>query len=66
MSWLIPQEKKFFDMIEKESKNVLDAVEELVDMLEHYENIEEKRKIIKHKEDEGDKTGNSNCHLYWL
>ena len=55
LSWLIPQEKHFFDMIEKQSKNVLDGVNELVDMLEHYENIDEKRKIIKQREDEGDK-----------
>ena len=55
LSWLIPQEKHFFDMIEKQSKNVLEGVDALVDMLEHYENIEEKRKKIKEKEDEGDR-----------
>ena len=55
LSWLIPQEKHFFDMIEKQSKNVLEGVNALVDMLEHYENIDEKRKKIKEKENEGDK-----------
>ena len=54
-SWLIPQEKHFFDMIEEQSKNVLAGVNDLVDMLEHYENMDEKRKIIKQKEEEGDK-----------
>jgi predicted phosphate transport protein (TIGR00153 family) len=42
-------------MIEEQSKNVLAGVNDLVDMLEHYENIDEKRKIIKQKEEEGDK-----------
>jgi len=55
LSWLIPQEKHFFDMIEKQSKNVLEGVDALVDMLEHYENLDEKRKKIKEKENEGDK-----------
>ena len=55
LSWLIPMEKLFFDMIKKQSKNVLDGVNDLVDMLENYENINEKRKKIKQIEEEGDK-----------
>jgi hypothetical protein len=54
LSWIIPQEKQFFDMIEKQSKNVLEGVDLLVDMLEHYENLDEKRKKIKQTEDAGD------------
>lgn len=55
LSWIIPKEKQFFDMIEKQSKNVLDAVNALVNMLEHYEHLDEKRTKIKQKEDDGDK-----------
>lgn len=55
LSWLIPQEKHFFDMIEAESKNVLAGVNALVDMLEHYEDIDKKREKIKQIENEGDK-----------
>jgi len=55
LSWLIPQEKQFFDMIEKQSKNVMEGVDLLVDMLEKYENLDEKRKQIKEKENEGDR-----------
>jgi len=55
MSWIIPQEKRFFDMIEKQSENVLIGVNALLDMLEHYENLDEKRKNIKKIENDGDK-----------
>jgi hypothetical protein len=55
ISWLIPQEKRFFDMIEKQSKNVLVGIDALVDMLEHYENIDKKREKIKKIENDGDK-----------
>jgi uncharacterized protein len=55
LSWLIPQEKQFFDMIEKQSKNVTECVDALIDMLEYYENLDEKRKKIKEKENEGDR-----------
>ena len=55
LSWLIPQEKYFFDMIEQQSKNVLQGVDALVDMLEHYNEIEKKRDKIKQIENDGDK-----------
>jgi len=55
LTWLIPREKLFFDMIKKQSKNVLDGVNELLDLIENYEDIDEKRKKIKQKEDGGDK-----------
>jgi uncharacterized protein len=55
LSWLIPQEKHFFTMIEDESKNVLIGVDALVDMLEHYEHIDKKREKIKKIENDGDK-----------
>jgi predicted phosphate transport protein (TIGR00153 family) len=55
LSWLLPKEKYFFDMIEQQSKNVLQGVDALVIMLEHYNEIEKKRDTIKKIENEGDK-----------
>jgi predicted phosphate transport protein (TIGR00153 family) len=55
LSFLIPQEKQFFDMIDKQSKNVLEGVNALVDMLENYTDLEKKRMNIKTIEHEGDK-----------
>jgi predicted phosphate transport protein (TIGR00153 family) len=55
LSWLIPQEKHFFDMIENQSSNVLLGVDALVDMLEHYTDIDKKREKIKKIENDGDK-----------
>lgn len=55
LSWLIPQEKQFFDMVEEQSKNVLEGVNVLVDLFEHYENLDEKIMKIKQKEKYGDK-----------
>ena len=55
LSWLIPQEKHFFDMIERQSENVLQGVDALVNMLEHYNEIDKKREKIKQIENEGDK-----------
>jgi hypothetical protein len=42
-------------MIEQQSKNVLEGVDALVNMLDHYNEIEKKRDKIKHIENEGDK-----------
>lgn len=55
LSWLIPQEKHFFDMIEQQSKNVLTGVDALLDMLENYNDIDVKREKIKQIENQGDK-----------
>ncbi len=54
LTWIIPQEKRFFDMIEKQSGNVVEGVTALLDMLEHYEDIEAKREKIKKIENNGD------------
>lgn len=54
LSWLIPQEKHFFDMIEHQSENVLEGVDALVDMLKHYTDINTKREKIKNIENSGD------------
>ena len=52
--WIIPQDKHFFDMLDKESGNVLNGARALLDMLKNYENINEKQKKIKDIEHVGD------------
>ena len=55
LSWLIPQEKYFFNMIDEQSHNVLLGVDALVDMLKNYTDIDNKREKIKKIENDGDK-----------
>jgi predicted phosphate transport protein (TIGR00153 family) len=55
LAWLLPQEKRFFNLIEEQSKNVLVGVDALVDMLEQYNDIDAKREKIKKIENDGDK-----------
>lgn len=52
--WLIPQEKIFFELLEKESKVVLKGVTKLQGLLENYQNVRQKRKEIKDLEMEAD------------
>ncbi|MDO8725386.1 MAG: DUF47 family protein [Candidatus Methanoperedens sp.] len=52
--WIIPQDKHFFNMLENESRNVLDGSNAFLEMLKNYENIKEKQKIIKDIEHQGD------------
>lgn len=51
---LIPREEKFFDMLAKISENVILGAKALEDLLNNYENIEEKAKKILDIEHEGD------------
>jgi len=44
--WIIPQDKHFFNMLENESRNVLDGSNAFLDMLKNYENIKEKQQKI--------------------
>jgi uncharacterized protein len=55
LSWFIPQEKQFFDMIDKQSRNVVKGVTKLEDMLKNYEDLDAKKKAIKKIESDGDK-----------
>ena len=55
LSWFIPQEKQFFDMIEKQSENVLDGVDAFIDMLDHYDMRDIKLECIKELEGKGDR-----------
>jgi predicted phosphate transport protein (TIGR00153 family) len=54
LSWLIPQETQFFDMIESQSKNVLKGVCKLEEMLKDYTDLEKKGAEIKRIEEDGD------------
>lgn len=51
---LIPREEKFFDMFEKAAQNVVKGTRALHDMLVHYEQTQEKSKVILEIEHEGD------------
>ena len=55
LSWLIPQEKHFFTMIEEQSQNVLKGIDALVDMFEHFDHLDNKREIITNIEHDGDR-----------
>lgn len=52
--WIIPQDKRFFDMLEGESNNVLNGSKALLDMLKNYESINTKQQKIKDIEHNGD------------
>jgi len=52
--WLIPQEKIFFVLLQKESKLILKGVSSLSSLLKNYTNVFKKRKNIKKIEEETD------------
>ena len=54
LSWLIPQEKKFFDMLIDQSANVKEGVVYLNTMMADFSNLEEKAINLKKIENKGD------------
>jgi hypothetical protein len=52
--WIIPQDKAFFDILERESANVLFGATRLEDALKSFDNMEERRKEFKEIEHVGD------------
>jgi predicted phosphate transport protein (TIGR00153 family) len=52
--WLIPQDKAFFDILERESRNVVSGAHELEDALTTFDAMDERRKRMKDIEHEGD------------
>lgn len=54
LSWLIPQERKFFDMLIEQSANVKAGVVYLNDMMDHFTDIEQKALYMKKIENKGD------------
>jgi predicted phosphate transport protein (TIGR00153 family) len=51
---LLPREEKFFDLFKLDAENVKKGVEALKDMVDHYENVDEKFQKIKAIEHQGD------------
>ena len=52
--WIIPQDKAFFDILEKESANVLLGATKLEDAVKSFDRMEERRKEFKEIEHVGD------------
>ncbi len=52
--WLIPQDRLFFELLEKESHNVAEGARKLQDMIDKFDRIEERRKDLKEIEHQGD------------
>lgn len=52
--WIIPQEKHFFDMLEQQADVVVEGANALMDMVNHFENVAQKRDKIKDIEHKGD------------
>ncbi len=52
--WIIPQDRYFFDLFESLSLVVVQASEELVALMEHYQNVKQVAQRIKAMEHEGD------------
>jgi len=54
LSWFIPQEKHFFDMMHEQAENVSEGVDAFVSMLEHYDDRDKWVKEINRIEGRGD------------
>jgi predicted phosphate transport protein (TIGR00153 family) len=53
-SWLVPQDKAFFDLLEQESANVANAAHKLEEMITKFDRLEERRTEMKQLEHAGD------------
>ena len=51
---LIPRDMEFYDLFEKGTNNLVVAAQKLVDLFDHYEDIEAKAKELKQLEHQGD------------
>jgi uncharacterized protein len=51
---LLPTQPRFFDLFEDQANKVLEAAQALKEMVEHYENVDEKARHIKQLETDGD------------
>jgi len=52
--WIIPQERRFFDLLEGVASTVNDGAVALLDMVQHFQNVPAKRRSIKDIEHRGD------------
>jgi predicted phosphate transport protein (TIGR00153 family) len=50
----LPRNERFFDLLHESAKNVVDAAESLVDLVEHYQNVEMKTERLTELEHQGD------------
>ena len=53
--WIIPQDKVFYDLLEKESANVLVGARKLEEAIRRFDNLDFRRKELKDIEHEGDR-----------
>jgi uncharacterized protein len=53
--WIIPQDKVFYDLLEKESANVLVGARKLEDAIRRFDDLESRRKELKDIEHAGDR-----------
>lgn len=52
--WIIPQEKHFFKMLDTQADVVLEGANTLLDLVRNFDNVAEKRDLMKKIEDRGD------------
>jgi len=52
--WIVPQDKHFFNMLENEAQNVLAGTNMFLELMKNYNNVEDKRRVIKDIEHQGD------------
>jgi predicted phosphate transport protein (TIGR00153 family) len=50
----LPKDKRFYDLLHQGSKNLVDAGEVLLDLMEHYQNVEMKTERLRELEHNGD------------
>lgn len=53
--WIVPQDKVFFELLEKQSKNVAEAAKQLRELFNDFSTLKEKRSKMKELEHDGDK-----------
>jgi predicted phosphate transport protein (TIGR00153 family) len=53
-SWLVPQDKIFFDLLDEESANVAEGARKLEEMITRFDNLDERRSEIREIEHHGD------------
>ncbi len=51
---LIPREEKFFELFSQQADNALEGARQLKDLLENYDNVDQKRLLIEKTESHGD------------
>ncbi|RXE56370.1 phosphate transport regulator [Methanoculleus taiwanensis] len=52
--WVVPQDRIFFDLLEKQAETVVKGADLLVELVEDYTNVKEKVQLMKDIEHEGD------------